>query len=74
MLRNGLQTLSLKASTNAQATSVLERMMDNLLAVSQGKIELRKASVSRVELTRQATESIQALVQQNQREGRSKSH
>ncbi|PMD83952.1 hypothetical protein BWI97_26965 [Siphonobacter sp. BAB-5405] len=81
-LRNGLQTLSLTASTNAQATSVLEmmsrqtehlvRMVDDLLAVSQGKIELRKASVNQVELTRQATESIPALVQQNQREGRFK--
>ncbi|WP_141217346.1 hypothetical protein [Siphonobacter sp. BAB-5385] len=54
-LRNDLQTLSLTASTNAQATSVLEmmsrqtehlvRMVDDLLAVSRVKSNFeRRAS------------------------------
>ncbi|PMD88021.1 hypothetical protein BWI97_25465, partial [Siphonobacter sp. BAB-5405] len=80
-LGNGLQILSLTASANTQAKSVLEmmsrqtehlvRMVDDLLDVSrisQGKIELRKASVNLVELTRQAIESVQALVQQKQQQ------
>ncbi|OZI08993.1 hypothetical protein BWI93_06305, partial [Siphonobacter sp. BAB-5385] len=52
-------------------TDHLVRMVDDLLDVSrisQGKIELRKASVNLVDLVSQATESVRRVTQQKQQQ------